>query len=339
MMGVPATVLAGTTGEVLIAVVVLVAVAAIAWAVTTLIERDSRSKLEDALSPYEVRRGSAQTDATSSAGGQDLVESPVLRRMINSLGQIATRRGVLQNLEGKLDQADIPVRPAEALFIYVVAVVLALALGYLLGNIIVCLVAGAVVAVAPWMVVNVLATRRTDAFTRQLPDMLQLLGTTLRSGFSIMQGLDTVSRQVGEPIGEHIRQAVAETRLGRSLVDALNDVAIRVRSEDFTWVVTAIAIQREVGGNLAELLDIVAETMTARSRLRREVKTLTAEGRIGAIIISIMPLAIGLFVWSVNPSYLDSLFQSTTGKFVVYGSIVLALAGMVWIRKVVKIEV
>jgi tight adherence protein B len=339
MRGVPATVLAGTTGEVLIAVVVLVAVAAIAWAVTMLIARDPGSKLEDALSPYEVHRSSAQTDATGPSGGQDLVESPVLRRMVNSLGQIATRRGVLQNLEGKLDQADLPIRPAEALFIYVVGVVFAAVLGLLLGNIIFCLVAGAVVAVAPWMVLNVLATRRTDAFTRQLPDMLQLLGTTLRSGFSIMQGLDTVSRQVGEPIGEHIRQAVAETRLGRSLTDALNDVAVRVRSEDFTWVVTAIAIQREVGGNLAELLDIVSETMTARSRLRREVKTLTAEGRIGAIIISIMPLAIGLFVWSVNPSYLDSLFQSTTGKFVVYGSILLALAGMVWIRKVVKIEV
>jgi tight adherence protein B len=296
----------------------------------------------DRTRPWVKARGcsaSAQTDATGSSGSQDLVESPVIRRLVNSLGQIATRRGVLQNLEGKLNQADIPIRPAEALFIYVVAVILALALGLLLGNVIWCLVAGAVVAVAPWMVLNVLATRRTDAFTRQLPDMLQLLGTTLRSGFSIMQGLDTVSRQVGEPIGEHIRQAVAETRLGRSLADALNDVAVRVRSEDFTWVVTAIAIQREVGGNLAELLDIVSETMTARSRLRREVKTLTAEGRIGAIIISIMPLAIGLFVWSVNPSYLDSLFQSTTGKFVVYGSILLALAGMVWIRKVVKIEV
>jgi tight adherence protein B len=338
MMDVSATILSGTTGAVIITAVVLVAVTTFVWAVVTLVARDRTPKLEDALSPYGVGQ-MTERDAVSQSGTQDLVETPVLQRLVNSIAEIATRRGVLQYLEGKLDQADLPIRPAEALFVYLVVVVFAAALALLLGNIIWCIGASVLAGLLPWVVLGFLATRRTDSFTAQLPDMLQLLGTTLRSGFSIMQGLDTVSRQIGEPTGEHMRQVVAECRLGRPLVDALNDVAHRVRSEDFEWVVTAIAIQREVGGNLAELLDIVSETMNARARLRREVKTLTAEGRIGAIIISIMPVAIGLFVYAVNPSYLTPMFHSTPGKIAVYGSILLALAGILWIRKLVKIEV
>jgi len=176
-------------------------------------------------------------------------------------------------------------------------------------------------------------------FTAQLPDMLQLLGTTLRSGFSILQGLDTVSRQLADPIGKEIRHVVAEARLGRPLVEALNEVAERVRSEDFEWVVTSIGIQREVGGNLAELLDIVAATMNDRARLRREAHTLTAEGRIGAVVISILPVALGLFVYSVNPSYIHPLLHEAFGQILFYGSIVLGVVGVFWLRKLVDIEV
>jgi len=116
-------------------------------------------------------------------------------------------------------------------------------------------------------------------------------------------------------------------------------VADRVKSEDFAWVVSAIAIQREIGGNLAELLDIVADTMTARARLRREARTLTAEGRLGAVIISVLPVAIGLFVYAVNPSYIRPLFHSSGGEVMFYGSIVLAATGILWLRKIVQFEV
>jgi tight adherence protein B len=169
--------------------------------------------------------------------------------------------------------------------------------------------------------------------------MLQLLGTTLRSGFSIIQGLTTVSQQLSDPIGKDMRHVVAEARLGRSLVDALHEVALRVRSDDFEWVVTAIGIQREVGGNLAELLDIVADTMIARARIRGEARTLTAEGRIGAAVISILPIAIGFFVYAVNPSYISPLFHEAFGEILFYGSIGLGVIGIYWTRKLVDIEV
>jgi tight adherence protein B len=333
-----AEVLSGTGGALLIALLVLVAVVGIVWAVSIIVAYDRQPKLEDALSPYGAGR-TTERDAAVVAKNQGLVETPFLQRVVNSVGEIATRRGVLQYLEGMLRQADLSVRPAEALFLYLAAVVLALVFGLVLGGPFWALGAGAVVALVPWAALTTLATRRTDKFTAQLPDMLRLLGTTLRSGFSILQGLDTVADQLSEPTGELMRQVVSEVRLGRPLVDALTDVTEETRSEDFAWVVSAIAVQREVGGNLAELLDIVAETMNARARLRREVKTLTAEGRLGATIISLMPIAIGLFVYSVNPGYLTPLFHSTPGKIVVFGSIALAIVGILWIRSVVKIEV
>jgi tight adherence protein B len=136
-----------------------------------------------------------------------------------------------------------------------------------------------------------------------------------------------------------MRQVVAEARLGRPVIQSLDDVAKRVHSDDFDWVVTAVAIQREVGGNLAELLDTVAATMQERERIRREVKTLTAEGRIGAIILSILPAAIGLFVYSVNPSYIQPMWHSIIGKIALIGSVGLMGVGMLWLRKIVRIEI
>jgi tight adherence protein B len=318
----PANVLSGTGGALLIALLVLLAVAGIVWAVSIIVAHDRQPKLEDALSPYGVGR-TTERDAPVVAKNQDLVAIPFMQRAVNSVGEFATRRGLLQYLEGMLRQADLSVRPAEALFLYLAAVAVAVVLALLLGGPFWALGAGAMVVLIPWATLSTLATRRTDKFTAQLPDMLRLLGTTLRSGFSILQGLDTVADQLSDPTRELMRQVVSEVRLGRPLVDALDEVTKETRSQDFAWVVS----------------DIVAETMNARARLRREVRTLTAEGRIGALVISLMPIAIGLFVYSINRSYLSPLFHSTPGKYVFFGSIILAVVGILWIRRIVKIEV
>jgi len=324
---------------VLIAVLVLPVAGALTWAVASIALRE-RPRLNEALAPYSVGRVADPAVASAGApGGGDLVRSPSLQRAVETLAELASRRGLLQLAQRLIDQADLPIRPAEALFVNVVAAVLGGAIGLLAGNAFWGLVGLVGLAVAPWLVLAAAAERRSRAFTAQLPDMLQLLGTTLRSGFSIIQGLDTVSHQLEDPIGKEIRHVVAEARLGRPLVEALAEVAQRVHSEDFEWVVTSIGIQREVGGNLAELLDIVADTMNARARLRREARTLTAEGRLGAIVLSVLPAAIGLFVYSVNPSYLGPLLHDAFGEILFYGSIVLAVLGILWLRKLVNIEV
>jgi tight adherence protein B len=324
----------------LIAFLVLPTAGFLAWGLVSLLVRERPRKLHEALAPYSVGTlREARVTASVGGGTSELVETPFIQRAVDAVAEIATRRGVLQYLKRLLDQADLPLRPAEGLFVYLVGIVVGGTFGLLLGNGIWALVAMAVVGVIPWLVVISAAKRRTVTFTAQLPEMLQLLGTTLRSGYSILQGLTTVSQQLSDPIGKEMRHVVAEARLGRPLVDALQEVAVKVRSDDFEWVVTAIGIQREVGGNLAELLDIVADTMLARSRIRGEAKTLTAEGRIGAAVISIMPVAIGLFVYAVNPGYISPLFHQAFGEILFYGSIGLGVVGILWTRKLVDIEV
>ena len=325
---------------VLVSILVLVAAALLAWGVITVASWRRKPALEKSLAPYSLGHPrDAKAKDSGAAGDQEFVQSPLLQRAIDAVAEAAARRGLLAIVEAKIDQADLPVRPAEALFLYLVVTLIGTVLALLLANVIWAVVVLALLAVTPWAVVSILAVRRTRAFVAQLPDMLQLLGTTLRSGFSILQGLDTVATQLPEPMGKEIRHVVAEARLGRPLADALEEVSQRVQSDDFEWVVSAIGIQREVGGNLAELLDIVAETMNARSRLRQEAHTLTAEGRIGAVVISLLPVAIGFFIYTTNPGYLSPLFHSGLGKIMFFGCIGLAFAGIEWMRRTVKIEI
>jgi len=168
--------------------------------------------------------------------------------------------------------------------------------------------------------------------------MLQLLAGTLRAGYSIGQGFEAVSGEIDEPMGKELRRAVTEARLGRPLDEALEAVAFRMDSEDFGWAVMAIRIQREVGGNLAELLMTVSDTMVQRERLRRDVASLTAEGRMSAIILGLLPPGLGMAMFAMNREYISKLF-SGTGLILLVASIFMMLIGFVWMKKTITIEV
>ena len=189
------------------------------------------------------------------------------------------------------------------------------------------------------LVLSALSSRRQRMFTSQLPDTLQLLSGSLRAGYSLLQGVEAVSQEVSDPMGQELRRVLAEARLGRPLEESLADTAQRMGSPDFEWAVMAIRIQREVGGNLAELLQTVGETMIARERMRREVRALTAEGRISAIILGILPVALGGVMYAVNPEYIQTLFNHRSGHIMLAGAGVLALVGFYWMKKTIEIEV
>jgi tight adherence protein B len=172
-----------------------------------------------------------------------------------------------------------------------------------------------------------------------LPDTLQLLSGTLRAGYSMMQGVEAVSQEVSEPMGRELRRVVTEARLGRPLEESLDAVAERMESPDFGWAVMAIRIQREVGGNLSELLMTVAETMTQRERLKRDVKSLTAEGRISAYVLAVLPVALGFAMYVLNPEYMSVLFDETIGKIALGGGILMMVGGFLWMQAIVKIDV
>ena len=317
--------------------VLLAAVTLIVSLGTTFLGREN--SLNRALLPYgEGYVASAEED--DDGRSPQLVQTPMLQRAVEATGQFAERQGFLTKIEGQLERANLPLRPAEAIFFYFAGVVvLGLLLIALTGNPFGALIGTVLAALVPPAVLSFLATRRQKAFDSLLPDTLQLMASTLRAGYSLMQGLEAVSQEVSEPVGRELRRVVTEARLGRPLEESLEQVAERMNSGDFGWAVMAIRIQREVGGNLAELLVTVAETMTERERLRRDVNALVAEGKISAIVLTILPVGLGLFIYSVNPDYMSPLFDETIGKILLGGALGLMLFGFWWMKKTIEIDI
>lgn len=294
------------------------------------------NELDAALRHYDDTYGAV---GVAEVDGEALAQSALLKRAVAMTGNLAEKRGFLTRVATLLERADLPLRPAEALFFYLAFSVLSIVVTlFLTGNLFVTLIAGVVTLVLPSISVDFLAKRRKKKFVRVLPDMLQLLSGTLRAGYSIGQGFESVSTEVSEPMGKELRRAVMEARLGRPLEEALASVSERMDSDDFEWAVMAIRIQREVGGNLAELLMTVADTMTQRERLRRDVAALTAEGKMSAIILGMLPPGLMLAMYVMNPDYIAKLFTGT-GLFLMGGAVLAMFIGFFWMKKCITIEV
>jgi tight adherence protein B len=271
---------------------------------------------------------------------QSRFKSGFMKRFVRQAESVAERRGMLGSIETALEQANMPIRPGEAIagvigLAVIVSVITAIVLGGIIGG----LVGGFATLLVAAGSVNYVARRERNRFIDQLPDTLNLISTSLRAGYSLLQSLEAVASEAPQPTAREFGRALTETRLGRPPVDALKDVAARMESVDFDWAVLAISIQREVGGNLAEVLQTAAETMLHRNRLRREMKALTAEGRISAIVLGALPLGLFLFLYSTNRDYLEPLFTSTAGIAAMVGAMVLLGVGIFWLTRIVRIEV
>jgi tight adherence protein B len=183
-----------------------------------------------------------------------------------------------------------------------------------------------------------LASRRRAKFSDQLDETLQLLAGGLRAGHSLLRAIDAVAGEAEAPTTEEFSRIINETRLGRDLGEALDDAALRMRSDDFSWVAQAIAIHREVGGNLANVLDQVGQTIRERSQIRGQVKALSAEGKISALVLMLLPVVITLALMVMSPGYMDRMVQTPLGLMMVGAAAVLLTAGGLWLRKVVQFK-
>ena len=313
----------------------LVAAGLLAFALASIFG-ERRETIDEQLQSYVGAEAAVEGELVATTR----VENSIVQRAVDITSNLAERAGTLAKVEALLEQANLPLRPAEAMFFYGAGVVL-LGLLAVLGapTLPVGLMFTAIVAVAPIVVVKQLKKRRLKAFELQLPDTLNLLAGSLRAGYSFLQGVEAVAQETSDPMARELRRVLAEARLGRPLEEALQDVAVRMQSLDFDWAVMAIRIQREVGGNLAELLTTVADTMVQRSRIRGEVKTLTAEGRMSSVIMGLLPLGLGGFMFMSSPDYIGTLFDSATGWAMVIGSVLMGVAGFAWLQKIIKIEV
>jgi len=296
----------------------------------------SDSSLEGLLSRYADGRG----EVPEADVEELIVQSALLKRAISFSEAFAEKRGFLVRVEDLLEKANMPIRAGEAMFALAAITLFTSLFGLLITRSFVAALLLAVFAVGTsFFVVKFLARRRFKKFERLLPDTLQLLSGTLRAGYSLPQGMEVVSKEIADPMGQELRRAMTEARLGRELEECLAGVSERMSSPDFAWAVMAIGIQREVGGNLNELLNSVADTMIARERLRREVGALTAEGRMSAGILSCLPPGLGLIMWVMNPGYISLLFTTFIGNVFLGLGTVSAAIGLAWMKKVITIDV
>ena len=193
--------------------------------------------------------------------------------------------------------------------------------------------------VLPWIYLKWRHGRRLAAFNGQLAETLGLMAGGLQAGLSLPQAVDTVVREGNEPMAGELRRALVEQRLGVDITDALDGVGDRMESEDFDWVVMAVRIQREVGGNLAEILHTVAGTLREREYLRRQVKALSAEGRLSGYILTGLPPLIGVYMHFVNPGYIRLLYTTFPGYIMLTAAVLLLGLGAFMMSKIAKVEV
>ncbi|MBM6400926.1 type II secretion system F family protein [Phycicoccus sonneratiae] len=308
-------------------------VLSIAFAAPTF--RSKRSERISAIDDYGL--GKARSPQRQAASASAISESIV------SMGeQLMEGRDSTTRTMELLVRADLPWRAGEWLVMRLVALVIGLAAGILLlgSHPIIGGVLGLVFgAIAPPFVLRFLAKRRARKFETVLPDVMMLVATSLASGFSLLQALDSVAKDAPEPAAKEFSRALAEARIGADVSDALDKMALRMDSHNMRWTTMAIRIQREVGGNLAETLRTTAATLREREMLRRQVKALSAEGRLSAY--ALVGLPIGLFFYSTwaNHAYVSLLWTRTIGLFMLTAGIVAIGLGILWMRKIVKIEV
>lgn len=199
--------------------------------------------------------------------------------------------------------------------------------------------AAGVLGAIPYFYVKMKYKRRTKLFTEQFPDALELLTSTLRSGQAFATGLISVADEMPDPISSEFRQTFEEQNYGVPMEQALLNMAQRVGTMDADFFVTAINIQREVGGNLAEVLDNLSRTIRQRFRIIGHIKTLTAQGKLSGIVVGLMPVGLSLALQILNPEYMGQLFTTELGRTLLAVSLGMQFVGFLWINKIVRIKV
>lgn len=263
-----------------------------------------------------------------------------LRQILKLLGSLlmGTKKWT-KKAEEELARADLPLRPEEFAGIMVLSSLGLGLIAYLgLGEPLVALLIAGVGIYLPWGALRFRQSRRLIKFNLQLPEALLTMANALRSGFSFLQAMDMIRREMPNPISREFGLTLLEINWGTDTEKALINLGQRVKSEDLDLVVTALLIQRQVGGNLAEVLENISHTISERVKINSEIKALTAQGRISGFIISLLPLALAAIIQMLNPSYLNPLFSTRAGLIMLTAAATAQIIGVLLIRRIVHIE-
>jgi tight adherence protein B len=301
--------------------------------------RSERDLVEERLGRYEQGYESF-LDIDEEDGDSSKKDE---RKALDAIDKAIAKRPFAQKWRTQLARADLKLTVAEFAALHVVSVIGFFAFGYFVlfrGDLIMSIVAGFIGFFFPRIYVSRQTSQRLVRFENQLPDTLGLWVNALRSGFSVLQAMEAISRDAPEPTATEFKRVVQEVQLGIDVEDALEHLLARVESDDLDLVVTAVNIQREVGGNLAEILETISHTVRERVKIKGEIRVLTSQGRATGYLISGLPIAVALFLSVIQPGFMNPMFESRTCGWPLLGiGLALIGMGMAAIQKIVNIEI
>ena len=290
--------------------------------------RAGAERIEERLDRYARIEGEEEEAETQSRSAMDGLEAAV------------TKRGFAANIQTDLARADLKLRVAEFILLTLVSILVFFLVGDLLFDTpLMGVVFGVVGFFAPRLYVDMRKRRRLNNFNDQLGDTISLLANSLRSGFSIVQSMETVANQLPEPMAGEFHRVTQEIGLGLHYEEALNNMLRRVPSDDLDLMVTAINIQGKVGGNLAEILDTIGHTIRERVRIKGEIRVLTAQQMLSGYILVALPLILGLVLYLLNEQYIGRMFSDPCGWIMLGTAVIMIVSGFLIIRKIANIEV
>jgi tight adherence protein B len=292
--------------------------------------------LRQRLSPYSLTQAISDDRVRPTAFG-----SSEWAGRATAMAETLVRRGNLEEaFLDRLEAAGLNMRVAEFVLISLGSAFIPPMLVLILTrNLLLSMLVVVLGTVGPFLWLALLASRRRAKFDEQLPSTLQLLSGALQAGHSLQQAVDTVVQEAGDPIAAEFHRVLTEARLGRPLEEALEAMARRTQSLDFEWTVMAIRLQRQVGGNLAEVLSTVSQTIRDRYSLKRQIRALSAEGRLSSLILSVLPLLLFAALLAFNPLFLRPLFTTRIGIMMMACAVVLMIFGVFWLKKITEIKV
>lgn len=296
-------------------------------------QRRMKKRLQSAWGDKSIDFDSEATDKrqrvrTIAAGAEDSVWNKLLGP------------DYMQKKQLELFKAGLPFKAEELIMAQLLMALLGFVIGYLLLH---QLMMGIILTVigflVPQMWVSFNKTRRIRTIDDQLLDAILLMAGALRSGHSFLQALELVSRETFPPLSEEFQRVLHENRIGLMLEEALNNLTNRTESKEIELMVAGVLVQREVGGNLAEVLDNIAMTIEKRVKMQAKVRALTAQGRMSGWVISLLPFVLAFFIFTINPEYGRLFLQDPLGRIMLIGGIVMLIIGIVLVRRVVDIDV
>jgi tight adherence protein B len=317
-------------------VLVLVGVGVLALVVLflALFSRDSSQvTIEERLDEFVTDSGPPLSD------GEIEEQAKYLARVTEGLNRVLERRTFGARIASQLAQASIKLTVVEYLVVSFLCVVASTGLAYLIFRNFLTITGFVLGFFVPRFLVNFLKARRLRQFNDQLGDTINLIVNSLRAGYSMTIAMETVANNMPAPVSEEFRRVVIEVGLGISLQDALNHMLRRVTSQDLDLLVTAVMVQHEVGGNLAEILDTISFTIRERVRIQGEIKTLTAQGEFTGYLLSSLPFILTVIITMMSRDYMDPMYTTPCGWIMFGVAFTIIVIGFLIIRKIVQIEI